>query len=64
MAVPSSKAGGQSIDLPVVSIYRLREGRIIESRMLHFDTVALLQFLESAGIDQAADSRSLGEKTS
>jgi hypothetical protein len=48
----------------VVSIYQLREGRIIESRMLHFDTVALLQFLESAGTDQTADSRSLGEKTS
>jgi uncharacterized protein len=55
---------GKSIDLPVVSIYRLREGRIIESRMLHFDTAALLQFLESAGTDQAADSRSLGEKAS
>ena len=46
-----------SIDLPVVSIYRLREGSIIESRMFHFDTSALLQFLENAGTDQAADPR-------
>ena len=55
---------GESIDLPVVSIYRLRDSRIIESRMFHFDTAALLQFLESAGTDQTADSRSLGEKAS
>ena len=49
---------GESIDLPVVSVYRLREGRIIESRMFHFDTAALLQFLNNAGTEQAADPRS------
>jgi uncharacterized protein len=53
-----------SIDLPVVSIYRLREGRIIESRMLHFDTAALLQFLKNARMDQAADPRSPSEQAS
>lgn len=47
--------GGQSIDLPAVSVYRLREGKIIESRMFHFDTTALLQFLNIAGTDQAAN---------
>ena len=55
---------GESIDLPAVSIYRLRDSRIIESLMFHFDTAALLQFLESAGTDQTADPRSLGEKAS
>ena len=42
----------------MVSVYRLREGRIIESRMFHFDTAALLQFLNNAGTEQAADPRS------
>jgi hypothetical protein len=32
--------------------------------MFHFDTAALLRFLESAGTDQTADPRSLGEKAS
>jgi hypothetical protein len=54
---------GESIDLPVVSIYRLREERIIESRMFHFDTAALLQFLKNAGTEQAAD-RSSSENAS
>jgi ketosteroid isomerase-like protein len=53
-----------SIDLPVVSIYRLREGRIVESRMLHFDTAALLQFLDNARTDEVADPRTSSEKTS
>jgi ketosteroid isomerase-like protein len=37
---------GQEIDLPAVSFYRLNaDGRIVESRMFHFDTVRLLSFL-------------------
>jgi ketosteroid isomerase-like protein len=36
---------GKSIDLPAVSVYRLASGKIVESRMLHFDTAALLNFL-------------------
>jgi hypothetical protein len=37
---------GQRIDLPAVSIYRLLDGNIVDSRMFHFDTVALLKFLQ------------------
>src|SRR5580704_18130802 len=29
---------GQRIDLPAVSIYRFLEGKIVDSRMCHFDT--------------------------
>lgn len=39
---------GQKIDLPAVSIYRFVEGRIVDSRMFHFDTATLLQFLGAA----------------
>jgi uncharacterized protein len=55
---------GECVDLPVVSIYRLRDGRIIESRMFHFDTAALLRFIESSGTDQVADFRSSSGKAS
>jgi ketosteroid isomerase-like protein len=39
--------GGDSIDLPAISVYRLCDGAIIESRMFHFDTVQLVRFLSS-----------------
>ena len=40
---------GQKIDLPAVSIYRFANGKIVELRMLHFDTAALLDFLGGSG---------------
>jgi uncharacterized protein len=36
---------GEKIDLPAVSVYRFVDGRIVDSRMFHFDTASLLQFL-------------------
>ena len=36
---------GDKIDLPAVSVYRMENAKIIDSRMFHFDTAALLQFL-------------------
>jgi len=38
---------GQRINLPAVSVYRFVDGKIVESRMFHFDTAALLRFLGS-----------------
>jgi ketosteroid isomerase-like protein len=46
--------GGTHVDLPAVSMYRLQDGKIIESRMFHFDTAALVQFLESSGANAKA----------
>jgi ketosteroid isomerase-like protein len=43
----AQRRGGHSIDLPAVSVYRLRDATIIESRMFHFDTVQLDRFLSS-----------------
>jgi uncharacterized protein YciI/ketosteroid isomerase-like protein len=37
---------GDSLDLPAVSVYRMENTKIIDSRMFHFDTAALLRFLE------------------
>lgn len=51
---------GDGIDLPVVSIYRLHDGKIIESRMFPFDTAALVRFLGRAGTEPT-DARQAGE---
>jgi ketosteroid isomerase-like protein len=53
-------ANGEGIDLPVVSTYRLQDGKIIESRMYHFDTVALVRFLGKAGTEPT-DARQTSE---
>jgi hypothetical protein len=36
---------GMELDLPVISAYRLRDGRVVESIMHDFDTAALVGFL-------------------
>jgi ketosteroid isomerase-like protein len=41
-----NREAGAKIDMPAVSIYRFVAGNIVDSRMFHFDTSALLQFLD------------------
>lgn len=41
-------SGRKTLDLPVVSVYKLRGGKIVESQMFYSDTAAILQFLESS----------------
>lgn len=53
-------ANGEGIDLPVVSIYRLQDGKIIESRMFPFDTAGLVRFLGRAGTEPT-DARQASE---
>jgi len=36
---------GENFDAPVVSVYKMGSGKIVESQMFHADTKALLQFL-------------------
>jgi ketosteroid isomerase-like protein len=40
--------GGELLDLPALSRYRLRAGKVIESEMYQFDTAAILRFLDSS----------------
>ncbi|OWY64177.1 hypothetical protein B7486_48740 [cyanobacterium TDX16] len=40
-------SSGRKLDLPVVSVYKMRDGKIVESQMFYSDTVAIQQFLES-----------------
>lgn len=39
---------GESFDAPAVAVYRLANGRVVESRMFHFDTTAVAAFLRRA----------------
>ena len=41
-------SSGERFDMPAVSIYRLRDARIVESRMFHFDAGAVRAFLDRA----------------
>ncbi len=41
--------GMRSIHLPAVSVYRMHDGRVAESRMFHQDTAAIQRFLADAG---------------
>jgi ketosteroid isomerase-like protein len=36
---------GEKFDAPVVSVYKMSGGKIVQSQMFHSDTKALLQFL-------------------
>ncbi len=40
---------GERLDVPVVGVYLVRNGRIVETRMSYFDLLALLGFLRRAG---------------
>ena len=39
---------GEKVDLLAISEYRVRDGKIVSSAMHHFDTAAILGFLERA----------------
>jgi len=41
-----NSASGEIFKMPAVSVYRLRDGRIIDSRMYHFDVAASRAFLD------------------
>lgn len=42
---------GERFEAPVVALYRVREGRFAWARMFHYDTAAVLRFLERASAD-------------
>ncbi len=39
---------GEQVDLPAISEYCIQDGKIVSSAMHHFDTAAILDFLERA----------------
>jgi uncharacterized protein len=41
-------ADGEAFEMPVASVYRMKEGRIVDSRMFHFDAAASRDFLHRA----------------
>jgi uncharacterized protein len=49
-------ADGEAFDMPVVSVYQMKDGRVADSRMFHFDTTAVVRFLERARRPELAES--------
>src|SRR5262245_18052259 len=45
---------GDRLELPAVSVYRLKNAKIADSRMFHFDTAALLRFLQCNVVSPAS----------
>jgi uncharacterized protein len=39
---------GERLDAPVLAIYTVRDGRLVRARMFHFDTAAIVRFLDQA----------------
>ena len=52
------RSDGEPLDLPCISVYELRAGRIVTSAMHHLDTAAILEFLDGATPPAAAASGS------
>lgn len=53
--------GGRRFDMPAVSVYRLASGKIVDSRMFHYDAAAVAAFLapESAATPGVAEQDAL-----
>lgn len=39
-------SSGRTLDVPTVSVYRMRDSKIVESQMFYSDTAAIVQFLQ------------------
>ena len=39
---------GERMDCPTVGVYEVRDGKFVRARMFHYDTAALVSFLERA----------------
>jgi uncharacterized protein len=39
-------SSGSTLDVPTVSVYKMQDGKIVESQMFYSDTAEIVQFLE------------------
>jgi uncharacterized protein len=51
-----TSADGEIFNMPAVSVYQMKDGRIIDSRMFPFDTAAVVGFLERASRPASTES--------
>jgi uncharacterized protein len=50
-----TSADGEIFDMPAVSVYHMKDGRVVDARMFHFDTAAVDGFLERANRPASAE---------
>jgi ketosteroid isomerase-like protein len=51
-----TSAAGDLFDMPTVSVYQLKNSRVVDSRMFHFDNSAVVGFLERARRPASAET--------
>jgi ketosteroid isomerase-like protein len=51
-----TSADGEVFDMPAVSVYHMKYGRVVDSRTFHFDAAAVIGFLERANRPASAES--------
>jgi ketosteroid isomerase-like protein len=51
-----TSADGDRFDMPAVSVYQMKDGRVVDSRMFHFDAAAVTRFLERASRPASAET--------
>jgi ketosteroid isomerase-like protein len=44
---------GERFESPVLGLYEVRDGKLARAQMFHYDTAAILAFLERAGSPEA-----------
>ena len=45
---------GKKIDVPVVGVYRVRGGKVVESQMFYSDTTEIMQLMADSGNNEAS----------
>ena len=54
-------ATGRRIDAPEISVYQVRDGRVVRSTMFHADSAAVARFLTDTSAAAAGDAAATGE---
>jgi ketosteroid isomerase-like protein/uncharacterized protein YciI len=47
---------GQRFDMEAASVYRIKDGRVVDARMFHFDTASVRDFLERGRFSEAPEN--------
>ena len=50
---------GERIDLPVLALYEVRDGKLARAQMFHYDTAALTGFLSRAQAEGSTGARGI-----
>ena len=58
-AIAPLSPAGERIDFPVLALYGVRDGKLARAQMFHYDTAALVRFLDRAQADRFTGARGI-----